>query len=69
MAAKCGGMAEMEYGIGYCLPFKYADAAAAAVRPRFGEDATLDRMAIPNVRDLWSHPIMEYVRSGKPLFR
>jgi len=67
--AEFGTKAEMDYGIGYCLPHNHGDSSAAAARPDFDEAASLNRLAMSGARELSNDAMLDHLRSGKPLFR
>jgi hypothetical protein len=67
--AEFGARAELEYGIGYCLPLNYSNAAVQAIRPRFDEAASYRRLALPLDDERANEEIVAHVRSGRPLFR
>lgn len=68
MWAEFGVHAEMEYGVGYCLPFNHVD-ASEGVEAFFDEATSLDRLAIPDAGNLSTDEIADYLRSGQPIFR
>jgi hypothetical protein len=67
-----GAGADMEYGVGYCLPMDYCDASKEAIRPRHGEDETVRAVvAVPgaNNKPLGAETVAGLIRAGEPLFR
>jgi hypothetical protein len=68
MWAEFGVKAEMEYGVGYCLPFNHFD-SSEGVEAFFDEATSLDRLAITDADNLSTDEIAAYLRSGKPIFR
>jgi hypothetical protein len=68
MWAEFGVKAEMEYGVGYCLPFNHFD-ASEGVEAFFDEATSLERLAIADAGKLSTDEIAEYLRSGRPVFR
>lgn len=67
--AEFGTEAEMQYGIGYCLPLNHYESSAAAVRPHFDETASLNRLAMPGMRERSNDTMLDHLRSGRPIFR
>jgi hypothetical protein len=70
--AEVGGGAQMDYGIGYCLPTGYSDAEREAILPRHGEAATARIVAPPPKEDGYmfdAETFAELIRSGRPIFR
>jgi len=68
--ATVGGTADMEYGIGYCLPIGYTNAAAQAVRPRHDKESSTALLAIPDADDDYvGREIVDALKQGQPLFK
>lgn len=70
--AEVGAGAEMEYGVGYCLPIGYRDAAGEAIAPRHGEEETARIVAAgPRAEGylLSVDQFVERIRAGQPIFR
>ncbi len=70
--AEVGAGAQMDYGVGYCLPIGYRDAEAEAIQPRHSEAETA-RVVVPRRKAdgylLASEPFAKLIRAGKPIFR
>lgn len=70
--AEVGAGAIMDYGIGYCLPIGYADAAAEAIRPLHSEQET-ERIVVPKPTETgYGFDVGQFVdriRAGQPIFR
>jgi hypothetical protein len=68
--AEVGAGAAMEYGVGYCLPLGYTDAAKQAIRPQHDAQATA-RIVVPpqlSVDDLYDvGPFAARLRNGRPI--
>jgi hypothetical protein len=70
--AEVGAGAEMEYGVGYCLPIGYRNAAAEAIRPRHGEEETAGIVAAAPRSEgylLRVDQFVDRIRAGQPIFR
>lgn len=67
--AEVGGVAEMEYGDGYCLPIGYAAAAAEAILPRHDRETSLRRLNL--LRRDYDAPdrLLELLRNGRAIFK
>ena len=70
--ASVGAGAIMDYGVGYCLPIGYSNAAAAAIEPQHSEDATA-RIVTPVPKTegylFEADTFAELIRAGRPIFR
>jgi hypothetical protein len=70
--AEVGAGAVMDYGIGYCLPIGYADAAAEAINPLHSEEETA-RIVVPKPAEdgygFNTKQFVDLIRAGKPIFR
>jgi hypothetical protein len=70
--AEVGSEAVMDYGIGYCLPIGYVDAAAEAINPLHSEEET-ERIVVPdpmeNEYGFNVNQFVDLIRAGKPIFR
>jgi hypothetical protein len=70
--AEVGAGAIMDYGIGYCLPIGYVDAAAEAINPLHGEEETA-RIVVPKPEEggygFETKQFVDLIRAGKPIFR
>lgn len=70
--ASVGAGALMEYGVGYCLPIDYADAAAKAIEPQHDEDETV-RIVTPHPKSegylFEADTFAELIRAGQPIFK
>jgi hypothetical protein len=70
--AEVGGGAQMDYGIGYCLPIGYADAEREAIMPRHGEAATARMVTPPPQSEGYlfeAETFAQLIRAGQPIFR
>jgi hypothetical protein len=70
--AEVGAGAVMDYGIGYCLPIGYVDAAAEAINPLHSEEET-ERVVVPKPPEggygFEVRQFVDLIRAGKPIFR
>jgi hypothetical protein len=67
--AEFGVRADMEFGIGYCLPLGYTAPGLQAVYPRFDAAHSLRRLALPAGKKATEENVLAMIRSGRPLFR
>jgi hypothetical protein len=67
--AEVGAGATMEYGAGYCLPIGYTAAAAEAITPNHGEEASLALLNLGRTDELYPHDFREHLLTGKPLLK
>ena len=66
--AEVGRGAEIDYGIGYCLPIGYTSAGAQAIKPRHTPEQSLARLTFNYAnRDL--KPFYEAALSGRSIFK
>jgi hypothetical protein len=70
--AEVGAGAVMDYGIGYCLPIGYSDAAEEAINPLHDEEETA-RVVVPKPAEsgygFEAKQFVDLIRAGKPIFR
>jgi hypothetical protein len=67
--AEVGAGATMEYGAGYCLPIGYTTAAAEAITPNHGEEASLALLNLGQTDELHPHHFREHLLTGEPLLK
>lgn len=67
--ATVGGVADMDYGDGYCLPIGYRAAGAEAIEPRHDAETSMRLLAIDSEEELLEYTLLEMLRQGKPVFR
>lgn len=67
--ADVGRDAEMEYGVGYCLPFGYFDAVTEAILPRHNEKESEALLAFDNAAGLNGGEMANRIRDGASIFR
>jgi hypothetical protein len=70
--AEVGSGAVMEYGVGYCLPFGYKNAAEQAISPRHDEDATAKIVTPARKPEGYlfeAEQFSDLIRAGRPIFK
>jgi hypothetical protein len=71
ICAQVGGVAEMEYGEGYCLPIGYRNAAEQAIRARHDTEShlVLDPKVLNDRNSLKMEEALPRLRRGKSILR
>lgn len=70
--AEVGAGAVMDYGVGYCLPAGYENAAQEAIVPRHDEAATARILRAPPRPEGYLFAVDQFtqdIRAGRPIFR
>jgi hypothetical protein len=67
--AEVGGVAEMEYGNGYCLPIGYRNAAGQAIRPRHDADTSMALLTVAESGARIEYELVDKLKQGQPVFK
>jgi hypothetical protein len=67
--AEVGGRADMEYGIGYCLPLGYIEAAGHVIRPHHNEEESRQLLNFGDDDKVGASELLQLLTEGKPLFK
>ena len=67
--AEVGGVAEMAYGDGYCLPIGYRDAAAQAILPRHDAEASMALLTVAENGARIEYELVDKLKQGQPIFK
>ena len=67
--AEVGGVAEMEYGKGYCLPIGYRNAAQDAIRPRQDAETSMALLTVAESGALIEYELVDKLKQGQPVFK
>jgi hypothetical protein len=67
--ATVGGVAEMDYGDGYCLPIGYRAAAAEAIEPHHDAETSMRLLAVDGEEGAMEYKLLELLRQGRPVFK
>jgi hypothetical protein len=67
--AEVGGVAEMEYGKGHCLPIGYRNAAQEAIRPRHDAETSMALLTVVENGALIEYELVDKLKQGQPVFK
>jgi hypothetical protein len=67
--AEVGGVAEMHFGDGYCLPIGYTDAGYQAVKPIHDRETSLRRLDFEDTDFIEAHRFLDRLRNGRSVFK
>jgi hypothetical protein len=67
--AEVGGVAEMEYGKGHCLPIGYRNAAQEAIRPRHDAETSMALLTVVENGALIEYELVDKLKHGQPVFK
>ena len=64
-----GGVAEMQYGDGYCLPIGYRNAAQQAIRPRHDAETSMALLTAAESDAPIEYELLNKLKQGQPVFK